>query len=138
MSAVRRAAAAAFTCLLAVSLIPAATANADCNNPGDFGASSGCPPPGDTGTSSVQSWPPTSVDWPPKVDTGSDSGGNDATKSAHTPIVMPAGQTPTPVAPAGGTTPETTTATPTPIVPVGGGAAAPASPTATPIVAVTP
>jgi hypothetical protein len=103
---------------------PSGTANADCTGAGDFGAGSGCPPPGDSsGSGGGDSWPPTSVDWPPSQ--GSDSGGGGGgsgtdgdTMSA--PIVMPDGQKAPPAKQPDSTSKSTP---PTPIVPVGGPAA---------------
>jgi hypothetical protein len=95
----------------------AAVAAADCTMAGDFGAASGCAPPGgDSGGGGGDSWPPTSVDWPPNADSGdsggdSGSGGGGGKSKAATPIVMPEGMT----APAASTD---TSSTPTPIVPV--------------------
>jgi hypothetical protein len=93
----------------------APVANADCTTAGDFGAGAGCSPPGSGSDNSTQSWPPTSVDWPPQLKSmaGSDSDSDDKggdTKSV--PIVMPSGQKPPPAA----TTSTSTSATPTPIV----------------------
>jgi hypothetical protein len=106
--------------------VPVGIANADCTTAGDFGASAGCAPPGSSsGSGNTESWPPTSVDWPPqlKSDSDSDGGGNGA-DAKPTPIVMPDGQkppqaTPSPIVAVGtastGVTPSTSP-TPTPIV----------------------
>ncbi|MCV7013250.1 hypothetical protein [Mycolicibacterium madagascariense] len=113
--------------LAPVAVVVAGPARADCTSAGDFGAGSGCPPPGDTsGGGSGESWPPTSVDWPPSQDSSDSSSSGDKS----TPIVLPDGQTaPTrPAHPAdtssasGGTSSSSSTSTsasPTPIVPVG-------------------
>ncbi|MCV7136076.1 hypothetical protein H7J06_24185 [Mycobacterium hodleri] len=109
--------AAVVLCSAALTMAPAGAAHADCTGAGDFGAGSGCPPPGDSGGSGGgDSWPPTSVDWPPAQSSSSgDSDGGDAHPPA-TPIVLPFGQAPPPPAhPVTSTTP-----TPTPIVPVAG------------------
>jgi hypothetical protein len=111
-------------CIAAVafSLISGAAAvgiaNADCTTAGDFGAGAGCAPPGSSsGSGNAESWPPTSVDWPPQLksdfDKSGDSNGGDSKGGGAkpTPIVMPNGQTPRPAS--GGTT---TSPTPTPIV----------------------
>jgi hypothetical protein len=93
------------------AMIPVGVATADCSGAGDFGASSGCPPPGGSDSGGGDSWPPTSVDWPPGGDSGSDSGTSDASQNkAPPPIVLPLGQEATPVS---------TSETPTPIVAVG-------------------
>jgi hypothetical protein len=114
-----RLAAAAFSLAGWVALLPVGVANADCATPGDFGAGSGCPPPGSSsGSGNTESWPPTSVDWPPQLsfDTGSASGDKNGA-GKPTPIVLPSGQKPAPPipSPASGTT-TSTSATPTPIV----------------------
>jgi hypothetical protein len=117
-----------------IAVIPAAVAWADCSGAGDFGAGSGCPPPGDTsGSGSGESWPPTSVDWPPSQSSDSgDSAGGGGGGDTSTPIVMPDGQQ----APTHGvgTKHESSSSTPpTPIVPVGAPVTGPA-----PSVIVTP
>src|SRR5262245_7547495 len=93
-----RIAAAAFSLAGWIALIPVGIANADCTTAGDFGAGAGCPPPGSSGGGggNTESWPPTSVDWPPqlKSDFGSDNGGNSGGDTKSTPIVMPSGQKP--------------------------------------------
>jgi hypothetical protein len=107
--------AAAALSLIGSAVLPVGVAGADCTGAGEFGAGSGCPPPGDSsGSGNAESWPPTSVDWPPKLD--SDTGSDDKAGSA-TPIVMPDGQKAPP-----DVHPESTTSTSTPakpIVPVG-------------------
>jgi hypothetical protein len=99
---------------------PTGIAYADCTGAGDFGASSGCAPPGDTsGSGGGESWPPTSVDWPPSQSSDSDSGGGDAGAggdSMASPIVMPDGQQ---APPAKHSESKSTSTPPTPIVPVG-------------------
>ncbi|CAN5556647.1 hypothetical protein BH09ACT8_BH09ACT8_47180 [soil metagenome] len=100
---------AAAVCFAAV---PAGLARADCSGAGDFGAASGCPPPGGPPDSSGgDSWPPTSVDWPPGVDSDSGSGGSGGSPSkSPAPIVLPVGQVASPVS---------ASEKPTPIVAVG-------------------
>lgn len=107
-------------CLL---VSPAGVARADCDTPGDFGAGSGCPPPGSDSSDSggTESWPPTSVDWPPKFDSAF-SGDNE--KSKTPPIVMPDGMAAPPAA-------DTPTA---PIVGAGSGSSTSSTTTSTPIV----
>jgi hypothetical protein len=109
-----------------VAVLPADIAQAACTGAGDFGAASGCAPSDSGGSSKGESWPPTSVDWPPQqdADAGSDSsdssdkGGGDA---QSTPIVMPDGQT-APQATHSLGSDSTSTSTPAkPIVPVGPG-----------------
>lgn len=98
---------------------PTGIAYADCTGAGDFGASSGCAPPGDTsGSGGGESWPPTSVDWPPSQSSDSDSSGGDtgAGDSMSTPIVMPDGQQ---APPAKHSESKSTSTPPAPIVPVG-------------------
>ncbi|MBB3603767.1 hypothetical protein FHT40_003428 [Mycolicibacterium sp. BK556] len=109
-------------CLL---IAPAGVARADCDTPGDFGAGSGCPPPGSDSSDSggTESWPPTSVDWPPKFDSAF-SGDNE--KSKTPPIVMPEGMAAQPAT----NVPEA----PAPIVGAGSGSSTSTSPTSTPIV----
>ncbi|WP_142392632.1 hypothetical protein [Mycobacterium sp. 3519A] len=111
MSAVRIWLAAAALSTVA-GFVPIAIANADCTTPGDFGAGSGCAPPS-SGSGNAESWPPTSVDWPPqlKSDSDSDSDDKDAGSKSKTPIVMPYGEKPPPA-----TTSTSTSAKPTPIV----------------------
>jgi hypothetical protein len=95
------------------AVVPVSPARADCSGAGDFGASSGCPPPGGSSDSGGgDSWPPTSVDWPPGGDAGSggDGSGGASPSKAPAPIVLPLGQEAPPVA---------TSETPTPIVAVG-------------------
>jgi hypothetical protein len=96
---------------LIATLVPLAIANADCTTPGDFGAGAGCSPPGSSGSGNTESWPPTSMDWPPQLKSDSDNNSDKETEATSTPIVMPNGQKPPPVA---ATT--STSATPTPIV----------------------
>jgi hypothetical protein len=99
---------------------PTGIAYADCTGAGDFGASSGCAPPGDSsGSGGGESWPPTSVDWPPSQSSDSDSSGGDAGAggdSMSTPIVMPDGQK---APPAKHSEAKSTSTPPIPIVPVG-------------------
>jgi hypothetical protein len=113
-------------------VVPVGVAHADCDTPGDFGAGAGCAPPGSDsseGGSSTESWPPTSVDWPPQFESALGSGENE--KSKTPPIVMPdgmaaqsSGETPKPIVGAGSapevspstSTSTSTSATPTPIV----------------------
>ncbi|WP_445165455.1 hypothetical protein ACTXG7_16185 [Mycolicibacterium sp. Dal123E01] len=80
---------AALSIVAAMAVVPVGVAQADCDTPGDFGAGSGCPPPGSdsSGGGGTESWPPTSVDWPPKFDSA------DSEKSKAAPIVMPDGMT---------------------------------------------
>lgn len=98
-------------------LVPLGIANADCTTAGDFGAAAGCAPSDDSsGSGKAESWPPTSVDWPPQLGSdsdkkGGDKGGGDV---KPTPIVMPSGQKPPPATPASNS--GTPSATPTPIV----------------------
>jgi hypothetical protein len=117
--------AAAVLSLIGWAVLPAGVADADCTGAGDFGAASGCAPPGASsgGGGKAESWPPTSVDWPPQLDadTGSDSkGGGDA---QSTPIVMPDGQKAPPVTHPSSSDPTSTSTPPKPIVPVGAPAA---------------
>ena len=107
-------AAAAFSLISGAAAV--GIANADCTTAGDFGAGAGCTPPGSSsGSGNAESWPPTSVDWPPQLksdsDNGGDSNGGDSKGVRPTPIVMPNGQMPRPTSGA-----TTTSATPTPIV----------------------
>ena len=114
---------AAVTIVAATALMPVGVAHADCDTPGDFGAGSGCPPPGSDSSGSGgggESWPPTSVDWPPQFDSAL-SGDSDKPKAP--PIVMPDGTTshaassaPAPIVGAGSEPTTSTTATSTPIV----------------------
>jgi hypothetical protein len=108
-------------------LLPVGIANADCTSAGDYGAGSGCAPPdSSSGSSKTESWPPTSVDWPPQLDSDAGNGGDKKDGGAKpTPIVMPNGQTPPP-------------ATPTPIVPVGSPAATTPGTSTTPTPIVSP
>jgi hypothetical protein len=75
-------------------------ANADCTTAGDFGAGAGCSPPGSSGSGNAESWPPTSVDWPPQLNSddgkggGGDSGDKKSADATKTPIVVPNGGTP--------------------------------------------
>jgi hypothetical protein len=108
------------------AVLPVGVAHADCTSPGDFGAGAGCAPPGSSsGSGNTESWPPTSVDWPPqlKSDSGSDNGGDSGDKGGGgakpTPIVMPSGQKLPPATPAAGSDSTSTSTSPTPIVPVG-------------------
>jgi hypothetical protein len=105
--------------LLPLAVLLAPTASADCSGAGDFGAASGCAPPGGGSGSTAQSWPPTSVDWPPQLDSNTDDGtsNGNSDKTTSRPIVLPAGQ------PAPAATPATASAPPAdppkPIVPAG-------------------
>lgn len=95
-----------------IATVPVGVAHADCDTPGDFGAGSGCPPPGSDssgGGSGTESWPPTSVDWPPQFDSALGGGGNEKSKAA--PIVMPDGMAGQPAT--------STSAAPQPIVGAG-------------------
>ena len=96
-------------------ILPVGVAQADCDTPGDFGAGSGCPPPGSdsSGGGNTQSWPPTSVDWPPQFES---AGGGSNEKSTSSPIV-PDGEAAHRKSPA---TTVSTSTTPTPIVMPGG------------------
>jgi putative transposase len=80
-----------------------------------------CAPPGSSGSGNVESWPPTSVDWPPLLgsDSDKDSGDKGGGGAKPTPIVMPNGQKPPPATPASGSDSTGTSTPPTPIVPVG-------------------
>lgn len=107
-------------CSALLAVAPAAIAHADCTGAGDFGAGSGCPPPGDSdGSGGGESWPPTSVDWPPSQSASSTSGssaGGGGSHAATVPIVMPDGQTaPQAQKPTG----DSTGTSASPIVPVG-------------------
>ncbi|ORA38542.1 hypothetical protein [Mycobacterium aquaticum] len=115
--------------------IPVAEAD-NCTGAGDFGAAAGCAAPGD-GSGKTESWPPTSVDWPPDFSSDSDTAGKGTGQAAATPIVRPTGQpAPHTRSPAGqGDSPSTSTS-PTPIG-AAGGAPSTAVPTSTPIVAPT-
>lgn len=118
---------AALSLVGCIAVLPVGVARADCDTPGDFGAGAGCAPPGsDTsggGSSSTESWPPTSVDWPPQIESALGSGDNE--KSKTPPIVMPdgmaaqaSGEAPKPIVGAD-SAPDvstSTTTTPTPIV----------------------
>jgi hypothetical protein len=146
-----RTAAAAFVLAGSVALLPVGIADADCTTAGDFGAGAGCSPPGgSSGSGNTESWPPTSVDWPPKLssdsgnDNGNDSGGkggNGGGGAEPTPIVMPSGQKPAPATPSSGSDSTSTSTTPKPIVPVGSaptGTTPSATTSATPTPIVTP
>ena len=100
-----------------VAVLLAPTAAADCSGAGDFGAAAGCAAPGGgSGSSATESWPPTSVDWPPQLDSAAGDGTSDgkSDKTASPPIVLPLGQHAPPAGPA------PTTEAPEPIVPAGG------------------
>ncbi|PXX09835.1 hypothetical protein [Mycolicibacterium moriokaense] len=134
--------AAAFLFAGSLGLFPVGTANADCTTAGDFGAAAGCAPSDNSsGSGKAESWPPTSVDWPPQLDSDSekDSGGKGGGDAKPTPIVMPSGPKPPPAATSSGSDSTSTSTSPTPIVPVG---AAPLatnpSTSATPTPIVTP
>jgi len=123
-----RIAAAAFLLVGCVAVLPVGVANADCTTPGDFGAGAGCAPPdSSSGSGKAESWPPTSVDWPPQLDSDTGSDGKSGGDSQSTPIVMPNGEKPPPAKPSSGSD-STRTSTPKPIVPV---ASAPAATTTT-------
>jgi hypothetical protein len=112
-----------------IAVAPVGVAHADCDTPGDFGAGSGCPPPGSDssgGESGTESWPPTSVDWPPQFDSALGGGDNDKSKAA--PIVMPDGMAAQPAAGSPSSSPA-----PAPIVGAGS-ASGSTSTTSTPIV----
>jgi hypothetical protein len=102
-------------------LVTLGVANADCTTPGDFGAGAGCAPPGSSsGSGNTESWPPTSVDWPPQLK--SDSGSDTAAKASDakpTPIVMPTGQKAAPDTATSGSQPPSTSTPPKPIVAAG-------------------
>lgn len=124
---------------IAAITMPAPAGADNCSGAGDFGAAAGCAAPGD-GSGKTESWPPTSVDWPPDFSSESDNGGK-ADNQAATPIVLPAGQQPPHAKSSSGQSDSPSTSTsPTPIVPVG---AAPldsspgSTPTSAPIVAPT-
>ncbi|MCX8561779.1 hypothetical protein OS122_12880 [Mycolicibacterium mucogenicum] len=115
---VRSGAAAVGVVALTVSVwltVSPPAARADCTGAGDFGAGSGCAPPGG-GSSSAKAWPPTSVDWPPNVD--SDSGGGSGDSGESSPIVLPDGQKPSTTT-SRTSAPATPTTSSTPIVPLG-------------------
>ncbi len=108
-------------------VMPAGVASADCTGAGDFGAGSGCPPPNSSSDSgNTESWPPTSVDWPPQLSSDSDSSdsgsGTNGDTTKATPIVVPDGQTAPPATAASkpivgsSSTSTSTSSTPTPIV----------------------
>ncbi|BAX95942.1 hypothetical protein MSTE_00601 [Mycobacteroides stephanolepidis] len=89
----------AATLCTSLTVGPASVARADNCSPGDFGAAQGCAPPAAvTGGDKTESWPPTSVDWPPEPDSDTDAAGQGA---APPPIVMPAGTAPVKPAPPG-------------------------------------
>jgi hypothetical protein len=118
-------AAAAFSVVACVAVLPVGVAYADCTTAGDYGAGAGCSPPGSSGGSgNTESWPPTSVDWPPQLgsDSDKDSGDKGGGGAKPTPIVMPNGQKPPPASPPSGSDSTGTSTPPTPIVPVGLGA----------------
>ena len=134
-----RIAAAAFSLVGWLALVPVGIAHADCTTAGDFGAGAGCAPPGDSsGSGKAEGWPPTSVDWPPQLssDSGSDSGGKGGgggDDASSTPIVMPDGQKPPPAKSSSGSDSTSTSTPPKPIVPVGSAPLA-----ATPTTSTTP
>ena len=105
-----------------VAVFSVGTANADCTTAGDYGAAAGCAPSGNSsGSGKAESWPPTSVDWPPQLGSDSDKGSGDTGGGGAkpTPIVMPDGQKPPPATAASGSDSTSTSTPPTPIVPVG-------------------
>jgi hypothetical protein len=115
----RRAVLAALLVAGWVTALPTGVAAADCTTAGDFGAGAGCAPPGDSsGSGGGESWPPTSVDWPPpqKSLSGSDSDDSAGGDKPATPIVMPEGQKPPPATHLDSAS---TSTPPKPIVPVG-------------------
>ncbi|WP_234802614.1 hypothetical protein [Mycobacteroides salmoniphilum] len=96
-----------------VAMSQAPITHADNCSPGDFGAAAGCAPPAAAaGGDKAESWPPTSVDWPPDADSDADSEQWSQRATASAPIVAPRGAPPVTPAPSTG---QTTTA-PTPIV----------------------
>jgi hypothetical protein len=123
-------------------VVPIGIANADCTTAGDFGAGAGCAPPGDSsGSGKTESWPPTSVDWPPQLgsDSDKDSADTGGGGAKPTPIVMPNGQKPLPATAASGSDSTSTSTPPTPIVAVGSAPTATnPSTSATPTPIVTP
>ena len=125
-----------------VAVLPVGVAYADCTTAGDFGAAAGCAPSDDSsGSGKAESWPPTSVDWPPQLgsDSDKDSGDKGGGSAKPTPIVMPDGQKPPPATPASGSDSTSSSTPPTPIVPVGSAPAATnPSTSATPTPIVTP
>lgn len=133
-------AAVAFSLAACVALLPVGIAHADCTAAGDFGAGAGCPPPGSSsGSANTVSWPPTSVDWPPQLnsDSGSGSAGHGDGGVKPTPIVVPDGQRPPQATPSSVADSTSTSTPPTPIVPVGAaptGVTPSTSATPTPIV----
>jgi hypothetical protein len=137
-----RIAAAAFALAGCFAVLPVGIAAADCTTAGDFGAGAGCAPPSSSGSGNAESWPPTSVDWPPQLDSdsGSDSSGNGGGSGGNgkqTPIVMPSGQKPPPAEHSSNSDSKGTSTPPTPIVPVGPASAASSTSTnttSTPIV----
>jgi hypothetical protein len=124
--------------MAAITTRPQASAD-NCSGAGDFGAAAGCAAPGN-GSGKTESWPPTSVDWPPDFSSDSDNGGKDANEAAP-PIVLPDGQQPHAKSASGQSDSTSTSTSPAPIVPVG---AAPldssrgSTPTSTPIVTPSP
>jgi hypothetical protein len=115
------AAAAALSIAGWVAVFPVGVAYADCTTAGDFGAGAGCAPPGSSsGSGNTESWPPTSVDWPPQLGSDSDKDGDKGGGGAKpTPIVMPNGQKPPPATAASGSDSTSTSTPPKPIVAVG-------------------
>ncbi|MGH3723741.1 MAG: hypothetical protein ACRDUS_06400 [Mycobacterium sp.] len=118
---------AAAIVLTIVGMSQAPITHADNCSPGDFGAAAGCSPPAAAGGDKAESWPPTSVDWPPDGDSDTDSDKSGQHGAAAVPIVVPGGAAP--VTPPQSTADPTTS--PTPIVLAG---SAPTKPTATGIV----
>ena len=99
-----RIAAAAFSIVGWVAVLPVGVANADCTTAGDFGAGAGCAPPGgSSGSGKAESWPPTSVDWPPQLGSDSDSDSGDKAEVVATSIVDTDRHARRPEAPAGHT-----------------------------------
>ncbi|MUM24019.1 hypothetical protein FZI91_20245 [Mycobacterium sp. CBMA271] len=101
----------------------APVARADNCSPGDFGASAGCAPPAAAGGDRAESWPPTSVDWPPDGDSETDSAISGPHGTASAPIVAPDGAAPVTHPPSTAAEPTTS---PPPIVLAG---SAPTTPT---------
>ena len=119
-----RIAAAAFSLAGCFAVLPVGIAVADCTTAGDFGAGAGCAPPSSSGSGNAESWPPTSVDWPPQLDSDTGNGGGNGGNAKQTPIVMPSGQKPPPATHSSDSDSTSTSTPPTPIVPVGPASAA--------------
>jgi hypothetical protein len=120
---------------IAAITTPAPAGADNCSGAGDFGAAAGCAAPGN-GSGKTESWPPTSVHWPPDFSSDSDNGGKDANEAAP-PIVLPDGQQPHAKSSSGQSDSTSTSTSPTPIVPVGAaslGSSPGSTPTSRPIV----